>query len=157
LVQANAALPLREPFSSGFTIERTLTPVEQREARRWSRGDVVRVRLDLEAQSDMTWVVVDDPVPAGSSILGTGLGGQSERLTRGEAREGWVSPAFEERRFDAFRAYYRFVPKGRWTVEYTLRLNNPGTFQLPATRVEAMYAPEMLGERPNAAFTVEAR
>jgi len=31
-----------------------------------------------------------------------------------------------------------------------------GTLQLPATRVEAMYAPEMLGERPNAPFTVEA-
>ena len=95
-------------------------------------------------------------MPAGSSILGAGLGGQPERLTRGEAREGDVWPAFEERRFDAFRAYYRFVPKGRWTVEYTLRLNNPGTFQLPATRVEALYAPEMLGERPNAPFTVEA-
>jgi len=27
------------------------------------------------------------------------------------------------------------VPKGRWTVEYTLRLDNAGTFLLPATRV----------------------
>ncbi|MFO1378708.1 MAG: hypothetical protein U1F14_17090, partial [Steroidobacteraceae bacterium] len=155
LVQAKAALPLTAPLSSGFSIQRTLTPIEQHRAGRWSRGDVVRVRLDLEAQSDMSWVVVDDPVPAGSSILGTGLGG-AERLTRGEVREGDVWPAFEERRFDAFRAYYRFVPKGRWTVEYTLRLDNPGTFQLPATHVEAMYAPEMLGERPNAPFTVEA-
>jgi len=30
-----------------------------------------------------------------------------------------------------------------------------GTFHLPATRVEAMYFPEMLGEWPNAAVTVE--
>ena len=52
-------------------------------------------------------------------------------------------PAFEERRFDAFRAYYRFVPQGRWVVEYTLRLSNPGTFLLPPTRVEAMYAPDV--------------
>jgi uncharacterized protein YfaS (alpha-2-macroglobulin family) len=157
LVQTTAALPLAAPLGSGFTIERTLTPLEQRDPARLSQGDVVRVRLDLEAQSDMTWVVVDDPVPAGSSILGTGLGGQSERLTRDEARAGSVWPAFEERRFDAFRAYYRYVPKGRWTVEYTVRLNNPGTFQLPATRVEAMYAPEMLGERPNPPVTVAPR
>jgi uncharacterized protein YfaS (alpha-2-macroglobulin family) len=156
LVQAKAALPLTAPLSAGFTVTRTLTPIEQRTPGRWTRGDVVRVRLELEARADMSWVVVDDPVPAGSSILGSGLGGQSERLTRGEAREGDVWPAFEERRFDAFRAYYRFVPQGKWTVEYTLRLNNPGTFQLPATRVEAMYAPEMLAERPNAPFTVEA-
>ena len=37
------------------------------------------------------------------------------------------------------------MPKGHWVVEYTVRLNNPGTFLLPATRVEAMFAPEMLG------------
>jgi len=68
-----------------------------------------------------------------------------------------VWPAFEERRFEAFRAYYRYVPKGRWTVEYTVRLNNPGTFVLPPTRVEAMYAPEIHAERPNDTVTVEPR
>lgn len=155
LVRATAALPLDRPLSSGFRIKRSVTAVEQHHPDRWSRGDVVRVRLDLEAQSDMTWVVVDDPVPAGATILGNGTGGQSTLLARGERREGRVWTAFEERRFDAFRAYYRYVPKGAWTVEYTVRLNNPGTFQLPATRVEAMYAPEMLGEAPNAAVTVE--
>jgi alpha-2-macroglobulin len=38
-----------------------------------------------------------------------------------------------------------------------VRLNNPGQFLLPATRVEAMYAPEMFGESPNATIAVEAR
>ncbi|HEU4624187.1 MAG TPA: MG2 domain-containing protein [Steroidobacteraceae bacterium] len=155
IVRATAALPLEKPLSTGFTVKRSVTAVEQKQAGRWSRGDVARVRLELEAQSDMSWVVVDDPVPGGATVLGSGLGGQSQILTSGERREGWVWPAFEERRFDAFRAYYRFVPKGRWVVEYTVRLNNPGTFLLPATRVEAMYAPEMLGEAPNAAVTVE--
>ncbi len=154
-VQALATMPLREPLSSGYRIQRTLTAVEQQNPGRWTRGDLVRVRLELEAQSDMTWVVVDDPIPAGSTILGGGLGGQSALAVSGERREGSVWPAFEERRFDAFRAYYRWVPKGRWTVEYTVRLNNPGVFQLPATRVEALYAPEMFGARPNPPITVE--
>ena len=155
MVRATAALPLDKPLSSGYRIRRTLTPVEQKQVGRWSRGDIVRVRLDLEAQTDMSWVVVDDPVPGGASIQGGGLGGQSQLATRGERREGWAWTAFEERRFDAYRAYYRFVPKGTWSVEYTVRLNNPGTFLQPATRVEAMYAPEMFGELPNAAVTVE--
>ena len=120
------------------------------------RGDVARVSLTLEAQSDTGWVVVDDPIPAGASVLGTGLGHDAGLLTQGEKREGWVHPAFEERRFDAFRAYYSFVPKGKFTVEYTVRLNNPGSFVLPATRVEAMYAPEMFGELPNAKLEVAA-
>ncbi len=155
MVRATAAMPITQPLSSGYRIRRIVTPVEQKQPGRWSRGDVMRVRLELEAQTDMTWVVVDDPIPAGSSILGGSLGGQSQLLARGERREGAAWPAFEERRQDAFRTYYRFVPKGAWVVEYTVRLNNPGTFLQPATRVEAMYAPEMLGEIPNAAVTVE--
>ena len=76
-------------------------------------------------------------------------------LSQGEKKEGWVWPAFEERTFDSFRAYYRYVPKGKFTVEYTVRLNNDGEFKLPTTRVEAMYAPEMFGEIPNAGVLVK--
>ena len=39
-------------------------------------------------------------------------------------------------------------------VEYTLRLNNAGDFALPPTRAEALYAPEMFGELPNARWKV---
>jgi len=28
-------------------------------------------------------------------------------------------------------------------------LNNEGTFEMPETRVEALYSPEMFGETPN--------
>ncbi len=157
MIRAQAAIPLKQPFTSGFTVKRTVTAVEQASKGVWTRGDVARVRLDLEAQSDMAWVVVDDPIPAGSTVLGSGLGGQSETLTQGEQREGWAWKAYEERRFDGFIAYYRFVPKGKWSVEYTVRFNNPGVFQLPPTHVEAMYAPEMLGEYPNAAVEVKAQ
>jgi hypothetical protein len=153
-VQSLAAIPLKEPFSSGYRIVRSVSAVEQKMKGRWTRGDVMRVRLDVEAQSDMSWVVVNDPVPAGAAILGTGLGRDSQILASGEKKQGWVWPAYEERKFDSFRAYYRFVPKGKWTMEYTLRLNNPGEFLLPETRVEALYSPEMFGELPNTRVSV---
>ncbi len=154
-VQSLAAIPLRQPFSSGYKIKKTITPVEQKQSGQWNRGDIVRIRLELEAQADQTWVVVSDPIPSGSTILGKGLARDSQLLTKGEGRKGWVWPAYEERSFEAFRTYYEYVPKGQWTVEYTVRLNQSGTFQLPTTRVEALYFPEMLGEIPNQ--TVEIR
>ena len=40
-------------------------------------------------------------------------------------------------------------------MEYTVRLNNVGDFALPPIRVEAMYAPEMFGESPNARVKVQ--
>jgi uncharacterized protein YfaS (alpha-2-macroglobulin family) len=154
-IRANAASPLKTPRESGFSITRTVTPVEQQAPGTLRRGDVVRVHIDVDAQSDMTWVVVDDPIPAGATVLGSGLGGQSGTLTRDERTQGWAWLAFEQRAYDAYRGYYRFVPKGRFSTEYTLRLNTPGAFQLPPTRVEAMYAPEMFGERPNESVIVE--
>ena len=53
-----------------------------------------------------------------------------------------------------FRAYYEYAPKGKWSTEYTVRLNQDGEFSLPPTRVEAMYAPEMFGVTPNAKMKV---
>ena len=154
-IQSLAAVPLTAPLSSGYRIARTVTPVEQKVKGTWSRGDVYRVHLDIDAQSDMTWVVVDDPIPAGASVLGSGLGRDSQIATAGERRTGWAAPAFEERTHTGYRTYYEWLPKGRFTVEYTVRLNNEGRFSLPPTRVEAMYAPEMFGELPNAGVTVQ--
>jgi len=154
-VTSRAAVPVTVPFGSGYRITKTITPVEQKVAGRWSRGDVVRVHLDIAVQADATWVVVNDPIPGGAAMLGTGLGNDDQISTGSEKDDerGWL--AYQARSFEAFRAYYRYLPKGAFSIEYTMRLNNPGHFGLPQTRVEAMYAPEMFGESPNAAWTVQ--
>jgi uncharacterized protein YfaS (alpha-2-macroglobulin family) len=153
-VQTSAAIPLARALGSGYTISRTVSPIEQRVPGQWSRGDLMRVRLEIGAQADMAWVVVNDPVPAGASHVGRGLDRESVIARGGEERRGNAWPAYQERGLEAFRAYYRWVPKGTFVVEYTLRLNQSGRFVLPTTRVEALYAPEMFGERPNAAIDV---
>ena len=157
-VQSLAAVELKAPFAAGYQIKKTITPVEQADrklpAGQYSRGDILRVTLDITAASDMTWVAVTDPVPTGATILGSGLGRDSAIATLGEKLGRTTLPIFEERSFEAFRAYYEHLPKGTVKVEYTLRLNNAGSFQLPPSRVEALYAPEMFGEAPNARVTV---
>jgi uncharacterized protein YfaS (alpha-2-macroglobulin family) len=153
-VQSLAALPLKAPLVSGYRLSKSIQAVERKAKDRWSRGDVLRVRLELEAQTDMSWVVLSDPVPGGAAILGSGLGGDSALATRDEQREGSAWLAYEERSFEAWRGYYQYLPRGKHVIEYTLRLNNPGRFQLPPTRAEAMYAPDSFGELPNAALEV---
>ena len=153
-VTSRAALPLDKPLFAGYQIKRQVTPIEQKTANVWARGDVYRVTLEVEAQADMTWVVISDPIPAGAAVLGSGLGGDSRQLASNERRDGMAWPAYEERAFDGFRAYYRYVPKGKLKVEYTVRLNNAGAFSMPPTRVEAMYAPESFAELPVASIEV---
>ncbi len=152
-VRARAAVPLTAPHANGLAIERTVTPVVQVERGVWHRGDVYRVRLALEARTDLAWVVVEDPVPAGASVLGTGLGRDSAILAATAASS--VTPSFEERSAGAYRAYYEFVPRRKWTAEYTVRLNNAGDYVLPPSRVEAMYAPDVAGETVNQPLVVQ--
>jgi uncharacterized protein YfaS (alpha-2-macroglobulin family) len=155
-LQSLAAVELKAPFNAGYQIKRSVTPVEQAVPGKTSRGDVWRITLEVNASADMSWVVISDPIPGGATILGTGLGRDSQIATSGEKRSGAGWPAFEERSFEVFRSYYEYLPKGTVKLEYTVRLNNVGSFALPPTRVEAMYAPEMFGEAPNARVVVEA-
>jgi len=156
-LQSIAAVPLKAPLSAGYTIRKTITPVEQAVGGTHTRGDVWRVALEVNAAADMTWVVVTDPIPGGATILGGGLGRDSQIATAGQrSPTGNAWPAFEERSFEAYRSYHEYVPKGVFRMEYTVRLNNVGEFSLPPSRVEAMYAPEMFGEMPNARVKVEA-
>jgi penicillin-binding protein 1C len=96
--------------------------------RQYTRGDVLRITLEVNASADMTWVVITDPVPGGATILGSGLGRDSEIATQGEKKRGAGWPAFEERSFESFRSYYEYLPKGTVKMEYTVRLNNVGEF-----------------------------
>ena len=154
-LQTLAAVPLRAPLFAGYRVTKTLSAIERKVPDAWTRGDTLRVRLEVEALADMAWVVVSDPVPAGAALLGSGLGRDSAIATQGEKREGSSWPAYEERAQDAWRGYYEWLPRGKHVVEYTLRLNASGRFGLPPTRVEAMYAPESFAEAPNA--TIEVR
>lgn len=153
-VASKAAVALDKPQFAGYAIRRSVEAIERKIPGAWSRGDVLRVRVEIDAQQDMTWVVLADPIPAGATVLGTGLGGDSSQLAAGEKKADWSRPTFEERTFEGYRAYFRYLPKGKVGVEYTVRLNNAGRFELPASRVEAMYAPEIYGELPVAAMEI---
>lgn len=154
-VQVLAAIPAGTPRAFGYRVNRTVTPLQEKQPGRVSRGDLWRVTLAVEADQDMSWVVVSDPIPAGARILGDGDGRDSSIATRDEdRRQRGLWPSFVERSFGYYRAYYEMVPRGRFQIDYTLRINNAGDFSLPPTRVEALYAPDVFGEAPNGRVTV---
>ncbi len=147
MVTARAAVPITRPFSSGFGLARQVTAVSQAVPGRWTRGDVMRIRLVVTPRAPAEWVVINDPVPAGATILGGALGGRSQILA-GDDSSG-ATPTFVERRGDAVHAHYQWLGRAPVTYEYTVRLGSTGSFRLPPTRVEALYSPEMLALLPN--------
>ncbi|WP_425228594.1 alpha-2-macroglobulin family protein [Sphingomonas sp.] len=171
-VSVRAAVPLRVPLFAGYRLGRQVTMVQQRTPGRLTRGDVMRVTLTVDAPAERNWVVVNDPVPAGATVIGD-LGGQSRLLRQGEDTPGQsdrvtidgkpfivmsgAQPAYVERARDSWRGYFSWVPAGRFVVSYTMRLNTAGRFSLPPSRVEAMYSPAVRAQLPNAPVEVGDR
>ena len=171
-VTVHAAVPLMQPLFAGYRMSRQVTAVQQRNPGRLTRGDVLRVTLTVDATAERNWVVVSDPVPAGATVIGD-LGGSSRLLRQGEDRPGesaqvlidgkpfivtsGAQPAYVERARDSWRGFFSWVPAGRFVVSYTLRLNNPGRYSLPPSRVEAMYSPAVRAQLPNAAVEIGER
>jgi alpha-2-macroglobulin len=162
-VQALAAVPLKGAMNRGYEIAKTISVVSAKKAGVISRGDVMRIKLEVRARVDANWVVIDDPIAAGSTIMGGGsLRDSTIAQTRATqtpngtnaATEYSNEPTFVERSFEAYRGYFNFLNSGLTTIEYTIRINNPGVFKLPNTRVQAMYNPELFGMLPNAQVQV---
>ena len=153
-LQSLAAIPLKNPNFSGLRLTRKITALEQKTPGQYSKGDVLRIDVQIETNAELVWVVLNDPVPAGASIMGSGLGRDSE-IAGVQVSENKDAPVYEERSFDAYRAYYQWLPKGKINASYVIRLNQPGVFRLPSTRAEVMYSPDIFAETPNASLTVK--
>lgn len=136
-VSAKAAVPVTKAQFAGFNVEKTITAVEQKKKGVWSVGDIARVQLKVRAKAPQTWVVVEDPIPAGSSLL----------------QNSYASAV--ERKEELIRLYFDWFPSEEQTIEYTLRFNQAGTFHLPMTRVEAMYSPDLFAELPEGTWKVQ--
>jgi uncharacterized protein YfaS (alpha-2-macroglobulin family) len=145
-VSVRAAVPLTAPQFAGYRIDRQVSFLQRKQQDRLSRGDVLKVRITVDAPVDRTWVVVEDPLPAGASIIS---GGGQSGLLAAQASGGTAWPSYVERSFGFWRGYFGWLPQGRATVEYAIRINSAGRFQLPPTRVEAMYSPEIHAALPN--------
>jgi len=158
-INALAAVPVDKAISAGYALTREVIPITRADPAVWSRGDVYRVKLTIAARAPSVWAVISDPVPAGATLLGSGLGRDSaidaSANASADADRG-AMPSFVERSFAGYRAYFDYLPAGVTQLEYVVRLNTVGNFNLPPTRAEALYQPEVYGMLPGAPFSVKA-
>jgi uncharacterized protein YfaS (alpha-2-macroglobulin family) len=155
-VSLTAAVPLTAPLNAGYKMTKQVEVIQAYKKGELTRGDVVKVTITVDATAERNWVVVNDPVPTGATVIG-GLGGQSQMLGAAADSGSGVQPSYIERGRDAWRGYFAWVPRGTFTVSYVMRMNSAGVFNLPATRVEAMYSPEIRAQVPNGVMSVAQR
>lgn len=122
-------------------------------------GTVARVTLTVSTNQDRTFVVLDDPVPAGFEIINTSFQTASvaEREQEHGQAEWWGFNPFRHREQYDDRALFfaDYLPAGVYSVSYLVRVTSFGTYQMPATRVEGMYEPEIFGQTSSRVVIVE--
>jgi alpha-2-macroglobulin len=114
-------------------------------------GAKVRVKLTLVAESQRTHVALIDPLPAGLEALNPDLAVTQPVVDAPPAEPtkrfwwwgNWYD--FQQFRDDRSEAFTTFLPAGVYDYSYIARATTPGSFVVPPTRAEEMYAPETFG------------
>jgi uncharacterized protein YfaS (alpha-2-macroglobulin family) len=162
-----------EPLDRGFTVERAYEAldgagdVRRDEQGAWHvrAGARLRVRLTMVAPARRYHVALVDPLPAGlepqnpalavTGTLPAERGDEPRPLgatgLRGSGAGGrwwwWSRPWFEHQnlRDERVEAFASLLWEGVYTYRYVARATTPGTFVVPPTKAEEMYAPETFG------------
>ena len=101
-------------------------------------GDNIRVTLNITVPEDLSYVMIEDPFPAGCEVT-----------ARGEADETdeWIyNYSSADIRDNKIVFFVRQIPKGKYVINYTLHAQTPGTFHTMPTLLQAMYASETRAE-----------
>ena len=138
-------------------------------------GARVRVKLTMVAESQRTHVALIDPLPAGLESLNPTLAvtqtvpdevyegsdgsgsGSGDVLADYAPRSWWWGTWYEHQqlRDDRTEAFTTYLPAGVYTYSYVARATTPGTFVVPPTRAEEMYAPETFGRAASDRVVIE--
>ncbi len=125
----------------------------------FAAGSMIRVTISVVTNQERHFVVVDDPLPAGfeavnSSFLTT-ASNVNEYRQQGE-RDWWEFDPFDhvEMKDDRVLLFGDYLPAGIHSYTYLARATSFGTFNVPSTRVEGMYEPEVFGQTGERIVTI---
>jgi alpha-2-macroglobulin len=118
-------------------------------------GAKVKIRLTMVAESQRTHVALIDPLPAGLEALNPFLANTEQVVTDpndttgsgGLPKRWWWGPWYDFQQFrdDRSEAFTTYLSAGVYEYSYIARATTPGSFVVPPTRAEEMYAPETFG------------
>ncbi len=164
-LRAFLPVPEIEPLNRGLIVERRYTLADDAsnapitDAR---VGDLVTVRLTVIAPNDLHYVVIEDPIPAGSDAVNPDLatsqqtGTQPELNPQNPLSQGWGWWWFSniEYRDEKVVLFSSYLPAGTYEYVYTIRAGLPGTFNVIPTTGYEFYFPEVYGRGAGSTFTI---
>ena len=139
--------------SEGFSVTRTLRALgpDTSAATTFPVGSDVLVTITITTHQSRNYVILDDPLPAGLEAVNPWFETSETKFNI------WYTGSFYHREIhdDRILFFANELDAGTYTVQYVARALFPGRFDLPGTRVEATYEPEVFGQ--TASITVQVK
>ncbi len=186
LKYARKELP-KQPIDRGFFVKKTMRAVRPEDlgaaastipkdsATRFGGGDLVLADLVVVVPSPRQFVVIDDPLPAGFEAVDSRLATTAASLDvdstepppddDGVARDDRIATGTEylssvvrrEMKDDRVLYFVEHLAAGMYHYRYLARATTFGTFIVPPTRAEEMYAPEVFGRTAAATIAITGK
>ena len=111
-------------------------------------GDLLLVRLTAAGSTDWKYLMLEDPIPAGTEAVE-----QEGSLDIENVRSWWYG---SQREFHDDRTVYFLsgFSQGRYDMAYLLKVTTPGTFTAMPARIAPMYIPDVAASSSVIALTV---
>lgn len=97
-------------------------------------GREMLVTLSIEAEEDLPYLVVEDPLPSGCEVI--------ESFFQSYAY-GWTPYVRRERRDNRMVFFIESLPKGKTEIHYLIRAELAGEFSVNPSHLWGMYYPEV--------------
>jgi uncharacterized protein YfaS (alpha-2-macroglobulin family) len=126
-------------------------------------GQDIQVKVTIIAPNDLYYVVVEDPIPAGTepvdtSLLTTSVVGQAPELSLEDPLYygwGWWWFSNTDLRDEKVVLSASYLPKGTYEYTYTLHASLAGAYNVIPTTGYELYFPEVSGRGDGMLFTIE--
>lgn len=116
---------------------------------RFSVGDVLRCEIKVSATTDRSFLMIEDPIPAGFVVT------ERTELDPYEEWDNWWARSVA--REDRMAFFMDFVPAGTHVLSYHLRAETPGRVQALPSLVSQMYDPQTHAGSPESKLEVVAK
>ncbi len=157
------------PAEHGFTVSRSYRgldkpeDVKQHTDGSWQikAGSRVEVILTMQANAERYHVALVDPLPAGLEAVNPALAVSSQQTPEDPELApipfSWRGTWYEQQnlRDERVEAFTSVLPEGVYTYRYIAKATTPGSFIVPPTKAEEMYAPETFGRSASTKVVIE--
>lgn len=141
-----------EALNRGFDIKKTIKNIDGSpvEGAAYRAGEKYIVEVTVTNKQERSFVILDDPLPAGFKVLNPRFNVTSQLDRSATSRDSrwrgyWGRFYRSEYYFDHVEVFADYLRRGTHVWRYLVIATNGGSFYAPATMVLEMYNPEVFG------------